>query len=109
MCLFVETQYQCKHTCFELYLFCHRTLAQLNRINDTSERENHALPFDPYCPVCEPYVFTLEPNQQIILDERLYGGFVRTNIVQRIVDLLEVCPNCSARDELEVVAAKERI
>ncbi|KAF3020430.1 hypothetical protein E8E15_006542 [Penicillium rubens] len=56
MCLFVETHYSnCKHTCFELYLFCREILRQLNRINDPDQRRDYALPFDPDCPTCQPY------------------------------------------------------
>ncbi|KAJ6187410.1 hypothetical protein N7519_002318 [Penicillium mononematosum] len=56
MCLFVETHYSnCKHTCFELYLFCREILRQLNRINDPDQLRDYALPFDPDCPTCQPY------------------------------------------------------
>ncbi|CAG7940562.1 unnamed protein product [Penicillium nalgiovense] len=57
MCLFVETYYSnCKHTCFELYLFCREILRQLNRINDPDQFRDYALPFDPDCPTCQPYI-----------------------------------------------------
>ena len=56
MCLFVETHYSnCKHTCFELSLFCREILRQLNRINDPDQLRDYALPFDPDCPTCQPY------------------------------------------------------
>ncbi|CAG8888500.1 unnamed protein product [Penicillium egyptiacum] len=59
MCLFVETHYSnCKHTCFELYLFCREILHQLNRINDPEQLRDYALPFDPDCPTCQPYTVT---------------------------------------------------
>jgi hypothetical protein len=89
----VETQYQCKHTYFELYLFCRELLHELNRINDADQRAIYALPFDPNCPSCEPHSF-LESN--VYLPDGQYGAILRTNIVQRMVDLLEMCPYCTA-------------
>lgn len=99
MCLFIETQYQCKHTCFELYMYCHKILTQLVRITDAKQREMYDLPFNPYCPDCEPYVFVGDPTGLLGSDGRTDNGVLRTNIVQRVVDLLEVCPDCDAHEQ----------
>jgi len=94
MCLFVETQYQCKHTCFELYLFCRELFHELNRINDPDQRAIYPLPFNPCCTSCEPYSFVVGSNAHLGPDGRCQAGIVRTNVVQRVVDLLERCPYC---------------
>lgn len=94
MCLFVETQYQCKHTCFELYLFCQKLFNQLNRITDATQDKADSLPFDPYSPFCEPYAYMGGPGWYLGWDGICYGGTMRTNIVHRVVDLLEMSPYC---------------
>ena len=82
-----------------LDMFCQAILAQLNRINDEKQRETYDLPFDPYCPDCEPYAYMTDPNGPVGSDGRSTGGVLRTNIVQRVVDLLDVCPYCSVDEQ----------
>jgi hypothetical protein len=94
MCLFVETQYQCKHICFELYLFCREVLHELNRINDPDQSAIYALPFDPFCPACEPYTFPVGSTGYLGLDGQWREEILETNVVQWVVDLLELCPFC---------------
>ncbi|CDM33595.1 unnamed protein product [Penicillium roqueforti FM164] len=94
MCLFMETHYfSCKHTCFELYLFCREVLYQLNRINDRQQLRDYDLPFDPDCPTCQPYTVTMRPVT-FSPDVNYQSVILESNIVHRRVDLVASCPNC---------------
>ncbi|EKV07813.1 hypothetical protein PDIG_62530 [Penicillium digitatum PHI26] len=97
MCLFMETHYfKCNHTCFELYLFCHEILRQLNRINDPDQLKNYDLPFDPDCPTCHPYTITMIPTARHS-DMKNLGVFSESNIVHQTMDLVQSCPDCNAK------------
>ncbi|KOS39249.1 hypothetical protein ACN38_g9909 [Penicillium nordicum] len=97
MCLFVETHYSnCKHTCFELYIFCREVLHQLNRINDPDQRRDYDLPFDPGCPTCQPYTVTM--RSAILRPEMGYLSVIsESNIVHQMMVLVESCPDCKAK------------
>ncbi|KGO40323.1 hypothetical protein PEX1_062570 [Penicillium expansum] len=95
MCLFVETHYSnCNHRCFELYLFCHEILNQLNRINDPDQLRNYDLPFDPDCPTCHPYTITMRATQP---DMSYLSVISESNIVHQMMDLVESCPDCNTK------------
>ncbi|OQE47386.1 hypothetical protein PENCOP_c001G00397 [Penicillium coprophilum] len=97
MCLFVETHYSnCKHTCFELYLFCRETLRQLNRINDPEQRRDYALPFDPNCPTCQPYTISMKPTT-LRPDTNCQSVILESNIVHQMMDMVESCPGCNTK------------
>jgi hypothetical protein len=97
MCLFVETHYpECKHTCFELYVFCHEILLQLNRINDPDQRDTFDLPFDPNCILCEPWT-VIERPVGLAPEVDCFDITVRSNIVHRTMDMVEMCPGCSVK------------
>lgn len=95
MCLFVGIYYDtCKHTCFELYLFCYELLRQLNRINDKAEREAYLLPFDPDCPGCNPYTTLTGAILQLGPDGLPCEEQGQSNVVKWVIDILECCPAC---------------
>ncbi|KAJ5960084.1 uncharacterized protein N7479_007234 [Penicillium vulpinum] len=97
MCLFVETHYSnCKHTCFELHLFCREILRQLNRINDREQLRDYALPFDADCPTCQPYTITMKPAT-LHPDMNYLSVILESNIVYQIMDLAESCPECNEK------------
>lgn len=97
MCLFVETHYSnCKHTCFELYIFCRGILHQLNRINDPDQRRGYDLPFDPDCPTCQPYTITMR-SATLRPDLGYMSVISESNIVHQMMDLVENCPDCKAK------------
>lgn len=97
MCLFVETHYfNCQHTCFELYLFCREIFRQLNRINDPEQLRDHALPFDPDCPTCQPYTITMRPATYHP-DVDYLSVLSESNIVHQMMDLVESCPDCTTK------------
>ncbi|KAJ5774295.1 hypothetical protein N7457_009191 [Penicillium paradoxum] len=95
MCFFVETHYPvCKHTCFELHIFCREVLRQLDRINDPEQREMYDLPFDD-CAGCEPYTVIVSPAAVFPNPGMNYASTVlETNIMRRLVDMEERCPSC---------------
>ena len=97
MCLFVETHYSnCKHTCFELYIFCREILLQLNRINDPVQRRDYDLPFDPDCPTCQPYTITMR-SATLRPGVGYMSVISESNIVHQMMDLVEDCPDCKAK------------
>jgi hypothetical protein len=96
MCLFVGTYYYtCRHTYFELYLFCDELLRQLNRINDKAEREKSLLPFDADYPGCNPYTTLTGAILHLGPDGRPYEGQDQSNVVRWVMNMLGCCPACS--------------
>ncbi|KAJ5748547.1 uncharacterized protein N7511_010243 [Penicillium nucicola] len=96
MCLFVGTYHNtCKHTCFELYLFCDELLHQLNRINDKTERDKYLLPFDADCSGCSPYTNLIGEILPLGLDGRPLQGQEQINVVKWVMDMMDYCPGCA--------------
>jgi hypothetical protein len=98
MCLFIGTcHWVCKHTCFEVYLFCDELRRQLNRITDEAERESYLLPFDAGCPGCNPYTNMTGAILPLGPDGLPCEGQRDSNVVKWVMDMLECCPICSGR------------
>lgn len=88
MCLYHGIYYQeCHHVRFQLHIFCHDFLHELNRINDLEERAIYDLPFE-VPPSCEP--------RARVTDGRVDTAFrgVETNVIQWVTNLSEICPDC---------------
>lgn len=92
MCQFVGTYYyECQHVRFELYLFCHSILYQLNRINTGKEHDGDLLPFDPDTPGCKPC--TVMKGDVVDITKTLHVD-PRSNVVSWVTDLSMSCPSC---------------
>ncbi|KAJ5698882.1 hypothetical protein N7462_000887 [Penicillium macrosclerotiorum] len=94
MCQYAGIFYhECRHVRFQLYLFCHSLLDQLNRINDAVQRDAFALPFTPDLPGCEPRAVF---NGSVPDTSAQYGA---TNVVQWVSHIAELCPDCAEKCE----------